>query len=317
MSGNGIIEWDGISEMQLYLFNEGSNYQAYKMLGAHKTDKGTRFAVWAPNAESVFLVGDFNGWTGEGYPLGRMGTTGVWYGVFPDIKEGDLYKYAIKGKNSEVILKADPFAFYSEIRPNTASVVRDISGYKWQDKKWMSKREKTPPYHKPMLIYEMHLGSWKTHPDGSYYNYAEYADILVPYLKKMNYTHVELMPLTEYPFDGSWGYQVTGYFSATSRYGTPEQLKYLIDKCHSEGISFIMDWVPAHYPRDRHGLYMFDGTPCYEYADTRLGEHKDWGTMVFDYSKKEVVSFLMSSAFFWAEEFHVDGLRVDAVSSML
>lgn len=309
-------DYCGISEMQLYLFNEGTNYQAYKMLGSEKTDKGTRFAVWAPNAERVSLAGDFNNWTGDGYPLEKIGTTGVWYGTFSDIKDGALYKYAIT-RNGETILKADPFARYSEVRPGTASIVRDISDYTWHDKSWLSKRSKSAPYHKPMLIYEMHLGSWKTHDDGSFYNYAEYADMLIPYLKEMNYTHVELMPLTEYPFDGSWGYQVTGYFSATSRYGTPEQLKYFIDECHKAGISVIMDWVPAHFPRDRHGLYMFDGGPTFEYADSRLGEHKDWGTMVFDYSKKEVVSFLMSSAYFWAEEYHIDGLRVDAVSSML
>ena len=317
MADKRITDWDGISEMQLYLFNEGTNFESYNMLGAHKTSKGWRFAVWAPNAEHVSVAGDFNDWTGNGYDLEKIGTTGVWYGTFSDITEGMLYKYAIKSKNGETVLKADPYAFYAEVRPATASVIRDISDYKWKDGTWMSKRKKTPPYNKPMLIYEMHLGSWKTHEDGSYYNYAEYADLLIPYIKKMNYTHVELMPLTEYPFDGSWGYQVTGYFAATSRYGTPEQFKYFIDSCHREGISVIMDWVPAHFPRDRHGLYMFDGGPTFEYADSRLGEHKDWGTMVFDYSKKEVVSFLMSSAFFWAEEFHIDGLRVDAVSSML
>lgn len=316
MTEKKAAQWDGISEIQLYLFNEGTNYQAYNMLGAHKTKKGWRFAVWAPHADRVALAGDFNDWTGDGYDLTKIGTTGVWYGTFSDINEGMLYKYAITSKNNTV-LKADPFAFFSELRPRTASVVRDISHYKWGDKAWLAKREKTPPYHKPMLIYEMHLGSWKTHDDGSYFNYSEYADFLIPYLKKMNYTHVELMPLTEYPFDGSWGYQVTGYFSATSRYGTPEDFKCFIDKCHNAGISVIMDWVPAHFPKDLHGLYMFDGTPTFEYADSRLGEHKDWGTMVFDYSKKEVVSFLMSSAFFWAQEFHIDGLRVDAVSSML
>lgn len=306
-----------ISEMQLYLFNEGTNYKSYNMLGSHKTDKGWRFAVWAPNAHSVSLAGDFNNWSGEGYKLEKLRTTGVWCGFFDDIDEGTLYKYAIESQSGEIVLKADPYAFYSEVRPATASVVRDISEYEWNDGKWLKEREKKPPYHKPMLIYEMHMGSWRTHKDGSYYNYAEYADLLIPYLKKMNYTHVELMPLTEYPFDGSWGYQVTGYFCATSRYGTPEQLKKFIDECHRAGIAVIMDWVPAHFPKDRHGLYMFDGGPTFEYADTRLGEHKDWGTMVFDYSKKEVVSFLMSSAFFWAEEFHIDGLRVDAVSSML
>lgn len=312
-----ITDWDGISEEDLYLFNEGTNFKAYNMLGAHKTDKGFRFAVWAPRAERVSLACDLNGWSGNGFEMKKIGTTGVWYGTFESVGEGDLYKYAITGQNGETVLKADPFAFYSEVRPATASVARDISGYEFTDERWMKKRAKTPPYNKPTLIYEMHLGSWKTRRDGSCYNYEEYAELLIPYLKKMNYTHVELMPLTEYPFDGSWGYQVTGYFAATSRYGTPEQLKRFIDLCHNADIAVILDWVPAHFPRDLHGLYMFDGSPTFEYADTRLGEHKEWGTMVFDYSKKEVVSFLLSSAFFWAEEYHADGLRVDAVSSML
>ncbi len=310
-------QWADISEMQLYLFNEGANFQSYKFLGAHKIKEGWRFAVWAPSAIDVHLSGDFNNWTNDGYNLKKIGTTGVWYGVFSNITEGTLYKYAITSKAGTTILKADPFATDSELRPGTASIVPHISKYKWRDKKWISKRDKTSPYNKPMLIYEMHLGSWKTREDGSFYTYREYSDLLIPYLKEMNYTHVELMPLTEYPFDGSWGYQVTGYFSPTKRYGDSDGLKYFIDSCHNAGISVIMDWVPAHFPKDQFGLYMFDGTPTFEYADSRLGEHKDWGTMVFDYSKKEVISFLMSSAYFWAEEFHIDGLRVDAVSSML
>ncbi len=308
--------WAEIDEFQLYLYNEGTNFKSYEMLGPHKIEKGWRFAVWAPNADKVSLAGDFNNWTGTEKEFSKIGTTGVWYGVFDDVKEGMMYKYAIQ-KNGKTVLKTDPFAFSCELRPNTASVIRDIPKYKWTDGKWLKERAKTPPYDKPMNIYEMHAASWKTHDDGSVYTYRELADELCGYIKKMGYTHIELMPLTEYPFDGSWGYQVTGYFAATSRYGSPEDLMYLIDTCHKNGIGVIMDWVPAHFPRDLHGLYNFDGTPTYEYADTRLGEHKDWGTMVFDYSKTEVVSFLLSSAYFWLEEYHFDGLRVDAVSSML
>ncbi len=310
-------KWAEINEFQLYLYNEGTNFQSYEMLGPHKIDNGWRFAVWAPNAKSVSVAGDFNNWTGDGKLLEKIGTTGVWYGVFNDIKEGMIYKYAVTDKNGNTVLKADPFSFECELRPNTASVVRDIPKYKWGDSKWIKNREKNPIYDKPMNIYEVHAASWKMHEDGSLYTYRELADELVPYVKEMGYTHIEMMPLSEYPFDGSWGYQVTGYFAATSRFGSPEGLMYLVDKCHQNGIGIIMDWVPAHFPRDLHGLFRFDGTATYEYADPRMGEHKDWGTMVFDYSKSEVVSFLLSSAFFWVNEYHFDGLRVDAVSSML
>ncbi len=306
----------GLGEFPLYLFNEGTNYKAYETLGVHKFNNGWRFAVWAPNAESVSVACDRNSWTGDGMYLERAGGTGVWYGWFSDITEGEAYKYRIVSKG-KAVLKADPFAFEAELRPNTASVVKDIPTIKWSDKKWIEKREKTPPYDKPMLIYEVHPGSWKMHEDGSFYSYKELADELIEYVKEMGYTHIEFMPLSEYPFDGSWGYQVSGYFAATSRYGTPEELMYFIDKAHKNGIYVIMDWVPAHFPRDLYGLYMFDGGPTYEYADPRMGEHKDWGTMVFDYSKSEVNSFLLSSAYFWAEVYHIDGLRVDAVSSML
>ena len=310
-------EWAGISEFQLYLFNEGTNFQAYNIFGPHKIDNGWRFAVWAPHAEKVALAGDFNDWNAKKDLLTKIGTTGVWYGVFSNIPEGSAYKYAVTAKSGRTVLKADPFAFYAELRPNTASIVQDIAGYQWKDKKWTAHREKTPPYDKPMNIYEVHAGSWRVHEDGMFYTYRELADTLVPYVQEMGYTHIELMPLTEYPYDGSWGYQVTGFFSPTARYGRPEDLMYFVDKCHAAGVGVIMDWVPAHFPKDAHGLYMFDGTPAYEYADSRMGEHKDWGTMVFDYGKSEVVSFLLSSAYFWAEQYHVDGLRVDAVSSML
>lgn len=314
--------WANISRFQTYLFNSGDNFKSYEMLGSHKVKidgvDGWRFAVWAPKAVSVRVVGDFNGWNGYDKMLERIETSGVWYGFFTDIEEGMLYKYAIEAEDGETYYKADPYAVKSELRPGTTSVTKDISNnYKWGDKAWISARGKNSTLTEPMNIYEIHIGSWKIHDDGSFYTYRELADELVPYVKKMGYTHIELMPITEYPFDGSWGYQVTGFFSATTRYGESEDLKYLIDKCHKNHIGIIMDWVPAHFPRDAHGLRMFDGTPVYEYADPRLGEHKDWGTMVFDYSKSEVISFLISSAYFWAEQYHIDGIRVDAVSSML
>lgn len=308
----------GVSQMQTYLFNIGENYRSYEFLGCHKSDLDSwRFAVWAPNAKAVKVACDKNGWTGNGNELEQIGETGVWVSVFSDFENGDYYKYAITAPDDTVYLRSDPYAIRCELRPGTASVVYSEAEFKWTDKHWIDKRKKTDAIHSPMNIYECNIGSWKIHDDGSYYTYEELADELIPYLVDMGYTHLELMPLTEYPFDGSWGYQVTGYFAATSRYGTPAQLKTFINKCHKAGISVIMDWVPAHFPRDGHGLRMFDGTPCYEYADWREGEHKDWGTMVFDFAKGEVISFLMSSAYFWAEEYHIDGLRVDAVSSML
>ena len=310
-----------ISEFQTYLFNSGDNFKTYEMLGPHQVKNGKgkawRFAVWAPKAARVSLSGDFNGWSSSDSQLSPIGSTGIWYGVFDNIREGDLYKYAIEGQDGEIYFKADPYAFEAELRPGTASRVRDIPSYKWTDGKWIDSREKKDIYSLPMNTYEVHPGSWRVHEDGSLYNYRELADELIPYVSEMGYTHIELMPVMEYPFDGSWGYQVTGYFAATSRYGAPEQFMYFVDKCHEYGISVIMDWVPAHFPRDAHGLRRFDGSPAYEYADPKMGEHKDWGTMVFDYSKSEVVSFLVSSAHFWAEVYHIDGLRVDAVSSML
>lgn len=315
------IQLYGVSEFQTYLFASGNNYRSYEFLGCHKSEqngkKGFRFAVWSPNARAVSVACDGNGWTGDAMELTPFGSTGIWVGFFTDIKEGDLYKYAVTAPDGTVYLRSDPFAQRCELRPGTASRVYGGERFRWTDKRWLEKRGTSDSIHEPMNIYECHAGSWKMHEDGSFYTYRELADELVPYLTEMGYTHVEFMPLMEYPFDGSWGYQVTGYFAATSRYGSPSDLKYLINKCHSAGIGVFLDWVPAHFPRDEHGLRLFDGTPCYEYADSREGEHKDWGTMVFDFAKGEVISFLMSSAYFWAEEYHVDGLRVDAVSSMI
>lgn len=310
-----------ISDFQTYLFNSGDNFRSYEMLGPHNIvcgkKRGWRFAVWAPNADAVNLIGEFNNWDENASPLKKIGTTGIWYGFFTDIAGGELYKYLITAIDGEKYYKADPYATEDELRPGTASVVREVKNTAHKDGKWMKAREKADPYASPMNIYEVHAGSWRIHEDGSFYTYRELADELVPYVKDMNYTHIELMPLTEYPFDGSWGYQVTGYFALTSRYGKAEDFVYFVDKCHAADIGVIMDWVPAHFPRDAHGLRMFDGTPIYEYADPRMGEHKDWGTMVFNYSKAEVISFLISSAYFWADVYHIDGLRVDAVSSML
>ena len=310
-----------IDENARYLFNQGANYESYRMLGAHKKQdangkEGYLFAVWAPNAVSVSVVCDGNGWDRS---KGRMfchQSSGIWEVFLPDVTAGQNYKYSIETRRGEIILKADPYAFYSEVRPDTASVTADLS-YTWMDEAWMKERTETSPYDKPLNIYEMHFGSWQTKEDGSYYTYTEMIDRLIPYLKAMGYTHVELMPICEYPFDGSWGYQVTGYYSANSRYGTPTELKALIDALHQNGIGVIMDWVPAHFPKDAHGLAQFDGTALFEHPDTRRGEHKEWGTLVFDWTKTEIFSFLISNALFWLSEYHMDGLRVDAVSSML
>lgn len=306
-----------------YLFGQGTHYEIYRKLGAHpsveKGKKGVNFAVWAPNAKEVFVFGTFNNWDEWSVPMKRLGEGGI-YSVFVEgAAVGDQYKYIIVTHDGRRLYKADPYANHAQMRPETASIVADISKIKWSDAEWMKARAAKDMNAEPMAIYECHIGSWMKHPNGedAFYNYREFADRMVEYLKEMKYTHVELMGIAEYPFDGSWGYQVTGYYAPTSRYGTPEDFAYMVNLFHKHGVGVILDWVPAHFPRDAHGLAEFDGTCLYEHPDRRLGEHPDWGTKIFNYSKNEVKNFLIGNAIFWAKEFHVDGLRVDAVASML
>lgn len=308
------------NDLAVYLFHQGTNYKAYEYFGAHFGKDGSKegvfFRVYAKNAVSVSVVGDFNGWDAEKNPMRKISDGGIFETFIEGIKQYDTYKYAIKSSKG-CVFKADPYAFHAETPDKTASKVYNIDGYNWRDADYMSARKDYDVYDAPINIYEVNLASWKKHDDGSYYSYRELAAELVSYVKKMNYTHIELMPITEYPFDGSWGYQVTGYFAVTSRFGTPHDFMYFVDCCHKAGIGVILDWVPAHFPKDEHGLYEFDGTCCYEYADDLLKEHKNWGTRVFDFGKNEVQSFLVSSAMFFFEKYHIDGLRVDAVASML
>lgn len=307
------------TEKDIYLFHEGTSYHSYRILGAHPAVEdgleGVRFTVWAPHARHVGLASDFNGWNGAKDSLHKIPDSGIWTRFFPGIGTGTFYKFDIEGPHRERFLKADPYAFQAELRPATASVVTDLGGYEWGDAAW--RRKKRGPYAKPVNIYEIHLGTWRRKEDGSLYSYREIADLLIPYLKRMNYTHVEFMPLAEHPYDLSWGYQCTGYYAVTSRFGSPHDFMYLVDACHQADIGVILDWVPAHFTKDAHGLRMFDGTPLFEYADPLKAEKPGWGTLSFDYGKPEVRSFLISNALFWLDVFHIDGLRVDAVTSMI
>ena len=312
-----------LSDFDMHLFHEGTHCRVYETLGAHPGTRegvaGVRFAVWAPNAKRVSVVGDFNRWDGRAHPMMRRNATGVWELFLPGLSRGIVYKYEILGADGHPHIKCDPYAFTSELRPQNASIVWEHGTYGWTDAEWMKQRARKNWHQSAISVYEVHAGSWKRkHEDGDrWLTYREMADTLVPYVKDLGYSHIEFLPLTEHPFDASWGYQTTGYFAPTSRFGSPDDLKYLVDRCHQAGIGVILDWVPAHFPRDSHGLAWFDGSHLYEHADPRQGEHKDWGTLIFNYGRHEVRSFLMSSAVCWADLYHIDGLRVDAVASML
>jgi 1,4-alpha-glucan branching enzyme len=314
-----------LTDYDLHLFSEGNHLRLYEKLGAHPIEhegvNGVSFAVWAPNAERVSVIGEFNQWDGRRHPMRPRGASGLWEIFIPGLQEGDLYKYEIKTKYmGYVAVKTDPYGLSSEMRPNSASIVYDLDCYRWGDQEWMAARKQHQSLDAPLAIYEVHLGSWKRKADPigmRWLSYRELADELVPYVQDLGFTHIELMPITEHPFDGSWGYQTTGYFAPTSRYGSPEDFRYFIDQAHQAGIGVILDWVPAHFPKDGHGLSFFDGTSLYEHADPRKGEHRDWGTLIYNYSRNEVRAFLLSSALFWLDKYHIDGLRLDAVASML
>ena len=313
-----------ISEADQYLFSQATHYDIYKKLGAHvseeKGKKGTYFGVWAPNAKAVHVIGSFNGWNEETHPMEKLGPVGVWGLFVPGVEIGEMYKFLITAADGRKLYKADPFANYAEYRPGTASIITDLEGFEWTDQKWEAARDKKDVYKQPMAVYECHIGSWMRHPrpeEKGFYNYREFADRIVEYLKEMKYTHIELMGIAEYPYDGSWGYQVTGYYAPTSRYGEPKDFMYLINKLHKNKIGVILDWVPAHFATDAHGLGRFDGQCIFEHPDPRKGEHPDWGTKIFNYEKTEVKNFLIANVLYWIKEFHVDGIRVDAVASML
>ena len=309
------------NEYNRYLFHKGENYHSYKFLGNHlfqkKEKKGVRFSLWAPNAKKISVIGDFNNWQSNIDEMKKIKNSGIWTIFINKAKAGDLYKYKITGPNNEIRIKADPYANYAEKKPNTASRVFNNNKYKWNDEKWIKERNNFDPHKEAILIYELHLGSWIRDEENNYLNYREIADKLVDYIKKMGYTHIELLPIAEHPFDGSWGYQTTGYYAVTSRYGNPDDFKYLVDKCHQNNIGVIMDWVPGHFCKDDHGLRIFDGTPLYESEDPRRAENIQWDTLNFDFAQPEIWSFLISNAIYWLKEFHIDGIRADAVSNMI
>jgi 1,4-alpha-glucan branching enzyme len=315
--------WPILSDFDLHLFSEGTHLKAYEKLGAHLTEiggvAGVAFAVWAPNARRVSVVGDFNRWDSRCHPMRWRPTGGIWELFIPGLGEGEKYKFDIKSQfNDYTVQKADPFSFYSELRPRTGSIVYKIDGYQWEDQEWLASRGSHNGLDRPISVYEVHLESWRRHIPGNHWlTYSDLATELVDYVKNMGFTHIELMPVTEHPLDESWGYQTTGYFAVTSRLGTPRDFQHFVDTCHRNGIGVILDWVPAHFPMDEHGLRFFDGTYLYEHADPRLGHHQDWGTAIFNFGRTEVRNFLISNALFWLEKYHIDGLRVDAVASML
>ena len=312
-----------LGEMDVYLFNEGTHYEIYRKLGAHMIEhqgvRGTHFAVWAPAAQRLSVVGDFNSWDGRVHPMRKLVPSGVWEIFLPDVGEGDHYKFEIRGPHGDLMLKTDPFAFFAQHGTQTGCMVFDIDRYTWNDAAWLKERAVRDPYATPMSIYEVHLGSWQRVPEeeGRPLSYLELADRLIPYVKEMGFTHIELMPVMEHPFDGSWGYQVVNYYAPSSRFGNPDEFRHFVDRCHQEGIGVLLDWVPGHFPKDAHGLARFDGTCLYEHEDPRLGEHREWGTLIFNYGRNEVRNFLLGNALFWLDEYHLDGLRVDAVASML
>ncbi len=312
-----------ISEADQYLFSQATHYDIYKKLGAHVSEeggeKGVYFGVWAPNAEAVHVIGSFNDWNETAHAMEKLGPVGIWGLFVPGVETGEMYKFLITAADGRKLYKADPFANQAEYRPGTASVITDLEGFSWTDQKWEEARGKKDLNRQPMAIYECHIGSFMKHPDGKegFYTYREFADRLAAYLKEMKYTHIELMGVLEHPYDGSWGYQVTGYYAPTSRYGTPKDFMYLVDKMHAMGVGIILDWVPAHFATDAHGLAEFDGQCIFEHPDPRLGSHPDWGTKIFNYGKPEVKNFLIANVLFWLREFHIDGIRVDAVASML
>lgn len=312
-----------LSEDDLYLFNEGKHYRIYDKLGCHLTTldgvEGALFAVWAPNAKRVSVVGDFNGWDGRKHPMRLRGMSGIWELFIPEMKEGELYKYEIKTQINHLYLKSDPYGFSFQKRPETSSIVTTLDGFAWEDHEWLERRARENQPQKPISVYEVHLGSWMriTEENNRFLTYRELAEKLIPYVKEMGFTHIELLPVAEHPFDGSWGYQVTGYYAPTSRFGKPDDFMYFVNACHHAEIGVIVDWVPAHFPKDSHALAYFDGSFLYEHADPRQGEHRDWGTLIFNFGRNEVRNFLIANALFWFEKYHIDGIRVDAVASML